>query len=270
MRLTELERLQSSNVSEAIQKAEVLLESYKDRRVSQSLWFAILAILFPVILPHATRSAELSRRFYDEERERVFPGIPRHDFYLAELEFDQFVSDMSESFQDFHKKHTEDHELHRALLRVAQSVENTGRYTTIKALRTHDPWLDGGELEVTTASREESERRRSAALKRKGKRLWARVATGKETCGWCLMLCSRGPVYSTEDNAGGKNAWHPGCDCKIVPVFDLTNWTGRDRYKAAEEMWKKETVGYYGRDAINAMRRAAADGKFQEYLAQKS
>ena len=24
---------------------------------------------------------------------------------------------------------------------------------------------------------------------------WARVATGKETCAWCLMLVSRGPVY---------------------------------------------------------------------------
>ena len=33
---------------------------------------------------------------------------------------------------------------------------------------------------------------------------WARVATGDETCAWCLMLVSRGPVYHSAKKAGSK------------------------------------------------------------------
>lgn len=70
--------------------------------------------------------------------------------------------------------------------------------------------------------------------------------------------------YSVEEH---MNAWHPGCDCKIVPVFNLDDWSGKDRYTAAENMWKAETKGYSGRDAVNAFRRAAEAGKYEEYLA---
>src|SRR5699024_4357875 len=86
---------------------------------------------------------------------------------------------------------------------------------------------------------------------------WARVATGAETCAWCLMLVSRGPVYHEASTAGldlpdeeaieaiGRGAdlsefmdrWHPNCDCKVVPVFDENDWPGREAWKAAEEKW---------------------------------
>lgn len=83
---------------------------------------------------------------------------------------------------------------------------------------------------------------------------WARVLQGRWSCGFCIMLASRGPVYSSADAAkyvaapvgeksreGGflsrkaraelrkKNprAFHEHCDCIVVPVFDPENWSGR-------------------------------------------
>lgn len=44
---------------------------------------------------------------------------------------------------------------------------------------------------------------------------YARVGTGRETCGWCFMLSSRGFDYGSEKTA--EAASHPHCDCIIVP-----------------------------------------------------
>lgn len=44
---------------------------------------------------------------------------------------------------------------------------------------------------------------------------WARVPTGRETCGYCFMLASRGFDYVSEDTA--KAGSHVGCDCIVVP-----------------------------------------------------
>lgn len=49
---------------------------------------------------------------------------------------------------------------------------------------------------------------------------WARVPTGEETCDFCIMLASRGPVYLSEESAGGDpDHYHPHCDCRIVPFW---------------------------------------------------
>ncbi|ATW60143.1 capsid maturation protease [Mycobacterium phage Ph8s] len=94
---------------------------------------------------------------------------------------------------------------------------------------------------------------------------WARVATGRETCAWCLMLISRGPEYTSTDSgglhldtetvvdlwdeAGGDLAkfrketkphieeWHTGCDCLVVPVFDVENWIGKAAQERATQLW---------------------------------
>ena len=44
---------------------------------------------------------------------------------------------------------------------------------------------------------------------------WARVPSGRETCGYCFMLASRGFVYTSEGKA--HNGSHVGCDCTVVP-----------------------------------------------------
>lgn len=54
--------------------------------------------------------------------------------------------------------------------------------------------------------------------RRKGVR-FARVTSGRNTCGFCLMLAGRGAVYHTRETAGEFNRYHRHCSCKIVPSY---------------------------------------------------
>lgn len=47
-----------------------------------------------------------------------------------------------------------------------------------------------------------------------GKRKWARVSSGSDTCKFCLMLESRGAVYDSAKAAGAHT--HGFCDCRVV------------------------------------------------------
>lgn len=49
---------------------------------------------------------------------------------------------------------------------------------------------------------------------------YARVPSGFETCDFCIMLASRGPVYHTERSAGAFDHWHANCRCRVVPMWD--------------------------------------------------
>lgn len=87
-------------------------------------------------------------------------------------------------------------------------------------------------------------------------RAWARVLSGDENCAFCVMLASRGPVYSSAADAGqisaaekfGEtglkgyvNSYHTFCDCLVVPVYDYRKWSGRESYKELEKFYN-ETV----------------------------
>lgn len=45
---------------------------------------------------------------------------------------------------------------------------------------------------------------------------FARIPTGTETCGFCIMLASKGFAYASEESA--RHA-HAHCDCRIVPAY---------------------------------------------------
>lgn len=262
MKLHQLEQTHRQQITPVVNSALTLFAPYKGQTISTGLWLSLLTLLFSVVQPASAAVASISRTFYDEERSRIFPELPRHEFYLAIPEFEHFVSDMEEVRPALQRAGTTDADITKAAMRAARHVENSGRLTTIRAVES-DP-LNNDELIVEEISNFE---RRAQYQRKRGQAVaWARIATGAETCGWCLMLTSRGAVYHSEESAGGDGGWHNGCDCKVVPVFVEDDWEGRDRYKAAEEMWKNETKGYSGRDAINAMRRAAYAGKYQEYL----
>ena len=49
---------------------------------------------------------------------------------------------------------------------------------------------------------------------------YARVPSGSETCMFCLMLASRGFVYTSKLAAGELGHYHPNCDCRIVPSWN--------------------------------------------------
>lgn len=70
----------------------------------------------------------------------------------------------------------------------------------------------------------------------KGRRIvrpfaWARVVnpTKNGPCGFCAMLASRGPVYTSARAAGvGVDKFHDNCACEIVAVFTSKAWEGKE------------------------------------------
>lgn len=70
---------------------------------------------------------------------------------------------------------------------------------------------------------------------------WARVIRGEYTCGFCVMLASRGAAYRSSRGAG-FNA-HYDCDCEAVPVYDKDNWTGMRQADYLYKLWAKHSDG---------------------------
>lgn len=194
-------------------------------------WLNVLQLVFPEIQRRREQSAELAREFYDAHRELYYPGLPRNDRPLEGTEFPEFVKNMEPVRQRMSQEDAPQDAVAALALRAVREVENAGRQQIIHAV-SNDP---------------------SSTIV-KG---WARVATGRETCAWCLMLISRGPVYLGASTAGldlddtsaqqmiaaGEDVsdymeqWHDGCDCKVVPVFDRQDWFGKDAADRADKLW---------------------------------
>jgi hypothetical protein len=205
-------------------------------------WENLLDLLFPTIEKARARSAELGRSFYDAQREEHHPELPRHNTFTAEYRREWLSEAMRPVQREFAKPGASESALARLALQASKEVENGGRRTIMRAVDT-DRVVQG----------------------------WARVATGRETCGFCLTMVSRGPEYLSAEGAGldaddttalnmwdaVQNAltdsekataereladlmvkWHTGCDCKVVPVFNRADWPGRQEYLRAREIWK--------------------------------
>lgn len=92
------------------------------------------------------------------------------------------------------------------------------------------------------------------AARDKRKPRYARVPDGAETCAFCIMLASRGPVYLSADRAGEGNHFHSDCDCRIVPV-----WGSRYQRTEAGGVIRRGGTQIEGYDP---------DALFDEYLAR--
>ncbi|ANA87149.1 hypothetical protein SEA_LOOPER_17 [Gordonia phage Looper] len=206
-------------------------------------WLSLLEILFPEVQRRYEESASLARDFYDAQRELHHPSIDRNEMLLSQLEWEWFVHNMSGARKGMSQADAPNAAVTNLTLRAVREVEMGARRQILGAVK-NDP-------DPSTV---------------KG---WARVATGRETCAWCLMLISRGPTYlgatnsgldlddysaaEAFNNAGGDlvkfredvgeymEQWHAGCDCLVVPVFDKQNWPGRAAQKRAEQLWIEAT-----------------------------
>lgn len=197
-------------------------------------WESALWSFYPRVREFSLQAAELSRGFYDVQREKFLtqvvedfadvvpefrlPGfsIPRHDFLLPELSFEVFVAAMesarsrvagAESAQDAAKAAAV------AASRVARIVEDSARRTMVKGMDTDDPFFEhvrqvvephlksGGSPRVVTP---EDIQRQGLTQQASMVRGWARIPTGRETCAWCWMLCSAGVRYRTASSGGSK------------------------------------------------------------------
>ncbi|AVO22329.1 capsid maturation protease [Mycobacterium phage Smeagol] len=204
-------------------------------------WLRLLDLLFPEIRRRRTEASVLARRFYDSQRAQHHPDLPRNDRPLEGTTFEKFVENMDPARERMQQSDTRGDALTHLTLRAVREVENAGRQQIIHAVE-NDP-----EPRVL--------------------RGWARVATGRETCAWCLMLISRGPTYVRAETAGldldtehalelfenkdletyfadisGEiKQWHPGCDCKVIPVFRNEDWFGKEAADRALDLWGEAT-----------------------------
>jgi hypothetical protein len=223
--------------------------------MTRQSWPAVVNGMYPLVEQARNESSDLARTFYDAQRAQHNPNADRLDVYRAPYALDWLAEALNPAKDDFLRP-GDDNEgaITKTALIVAKEVENGGRRTQLYAVQ-DDSLVKG----------------------------WARVATGRETCAFCMMLVSRGPVYLTAESAGfdandtsaaqilarGDNSeidelmtrWHPGCDCKVVPVYDRSSWPGRDAYLQAAKFWREHTKGFSGNDALNALRRAIDNGE---------
>lgn len=259
MQLAEYSRLQRSITARAVQLILQLLFPYRGIPLTQTSWRFIVRGMFPIVDSARRESAVLMRQYYDSQRlEHV--GDDDYNIDLPSYELAWLEESLQPIFREARVIEFTDEKVVETALRVAKEVENGGRRTALNAVR--------------------GETRRVG---------FARVATGRETCAFCLMLVSRGPVFKSELKAGAKHEgaaeiletrndfsdeelddlmtrWHPGCDCKVVPVFDENNWQGRDDFIRMENIWKEYTKGFSGakftkNDKLNAFRRAIERGE---------
>ncbi|MDV2477167.1 EndoU domain-containing protein [Rhodococcus zopfii] len=96
---------------------------------------------------------------------------------------------------------------------------------------------------------------------------WARILTGRESCGFCAMLASRGPVYRSEATASstaGGRAFHRNCDCITRAIFQGRDWEGRAEYERLEQLWITSTIGHSGASARKAFNEAFAQARAQD------
>jgi hypothetical protein len=252
MTLEEYAAAKQAIVATAISYILNILFPWRLLPFSNEVWQFLLRSMFPIVENARRELSELSRDFYDAQR-RLHFGDDDYPIDLAPYEFQWFEEAMRPSRDVMRRPETTEGQLAQAVLRVAKEVENGARRTTLYALQ-DDPRRVG----------------------------WARVATGRETCAFCLMLVSRGPVYQNsssgfkgtkeeamelleeEGEAALKDLmtrWHPGCDCIAVPVFDRNNWPGREDYLRAEQVWRDVTGNFTGVDKLNAFRRAVYAGE---------
>lgn len=274
MNLSQYRRKQRSITQRIVALVLGVFDTVAFGEVSEPQWRLLMDLIYPEVEKARKESAELAREFYDSEREAH--GLDPHPVYLAGTNRDVFHSEMEPYRKDLSRKGADGKDVSRATLGVARSVENAGRKTIIEAVESDDVSFEQDEGDEVTFEGGGPSSKAKTDQKVRG---WARVPTGDETCAWCLMLCSRGPVYRDAQKAGAAtghyasldayesgvgvemNEWHPGCDCKVVPVFDDKNWEGRDAYTSMYAEWLYFTQDYDGKDKLRAFRRALERGE---------
>lgn len=247
-------------------------------------WQRMLALLYPEIERRQYEAAELARDFYDVQRAEALPELEQNDAYLESYSFVRFVEGMEPARRRLKKMGARQDAITHLALRAVREVENAGRRQIIHAVE------EDFDLQEFLDSAGRSGGSGGSDLVRG----WARVATGRETCAWCLMLVSRGPTYLSARTSGldlddttaqrmiaagvdvseHMNEWHTGCDCKVVPVFKRSAWPGQAAADRAYKLWENATEeakariesgkarsDNLNREAINALRRRLSRGE---------
>jgi hypothetical protein len=276
MTFGEYQQQEKQNTAQIVALLLLFLRPYVRVPLTPLDWLRLLDVLFSFVYDARRRSALAARSYYDEQRATrlpevvdldefrsgvvdLRPDLDRHPIFLAEYKREWMYEALEPAREGFSRPDASQADLARVAAIAAKEVQNGGRRTSLRAVQ--------------------SDRRVLG---------FARVAGGGESCAFCTMLISRGPVYKdSPENAGLRAAsdqdavdiyrefkrtgdesvitdlmtrWHENCDCLVVPVFDESNWDGREQYLEAERLWKEATAGVTGGDKLLALRRAMGDG----------
>ena len=200
---------------------------------SKSAVSRVVAAAYPAVFAARSDSAQRARAFYDATRTAAVGST--YPVNLASYRPQWYASDMApvvdlaaararkDAAADIRRPVSD--QLAPVIGLATKQVENGGRQTTKMA-------VDADPEAVA----------------------WARVPGGAESCAFCTMLISRGPVYKSRESAGGDEAYHAHCDCKIVPVYDVNDWPGRDDYLAIKNLWFDKTKGVSSAGKLAAFR----------------
>ena len=231
-------------------------------------WLSFLGTLYPHVEAQREQAATLARTFYDSQREMHYPELPRNDQFLEPYSMERFVADMAPARKRMAQPDSPQDAVAQVAAQAVRAVENAGRQQIIHAVE--DDTTLGQLQEQAVAKRgQQGKTHKDVPPDERVVRGWARVATGRETCAWCLMLISRGPVYTGADSAGldlsdrdvtkawnisggglesffseiddHMQQWHPNCDCKVVPVFKTKSWPGKAEADRALDLWGEAT-----------------------------
>lgn len=264
--------------------------------LSLGQWRDFLRILFPEVSKRYTMSASLGRYFYDSQRKRFHPELDRNERFLSELQWDWFVKNMEPARKALSQADAPNVAVAKVTLTAVREVEMAGRRQVIGAVKNDEVLEEKLDRLTEPFSADELSELRKMVGTDKATRTswagsqveyrpepkaarstsvigWARVATGRETCAWCLMLISRGAQLNHKGNFAYAEAataglrlddetvvdlfneagqdldkfredtrefmeeWHTGCDCMVVPVFDIDDWPGRDSAIRALQLW---------------------------------
>lgn len=266
-------------------------------QVTAREWLQIMEFIYPEVEQRRSEAARLARTFYDDQRSIEIPELTRNDRPLEEYRFDWFVQNMDPARKLVTQANSPSNAATHVALRAVREVENAARRQIIHAVENDFDLQEFIQAAGRPAPNLQAVQQDSQLI-----RGWAREATGDETCAWCLMLVSRGPVYIAAETAGldldddeaarmiaagldvseHMEQWHAGCDCIVVPVFKYGEWHGQAAADRALELWNEASreatrliesgearTNNHNREALNALRRRIARGEIntREYSA---
>lgn len=189
-------------------------------------WFTFLEYVFPEVQRRYEQSATLGRDFYDSQRGKFHPGLERNERLLSELRFEQFVENMTPARKGMSQADSSNAAVSRAALTAVREVEMAARRQIIGAVKN-----DSDLQEQVEESADPSGRSVVG---------WARVATGRETCAWCLMLISRGAELNHKGNFAYAEAATAGINLDDETALDLWNEAGGDLDKFRELLYDED------------------------------
>lgn len=192
-------------------------------------WLKFLALIFPEVERSYRQSAELGRSFYDSQRQIHHPELPRNDRLLSETNFQWFVKNMEPARKAMSQADSPKSAVTKVTLTAVREVEMAGRRQVIGAVK------DDAELEAKVEKVQEQAVDDSGAVIG-----WARVATGRETCAWCLMLISRGAELNHKGNFAYQDAEAAGLNLDDETVLDLYAEAGGNLVKFKELLYDDE------------------------------